>query len=1311
MSFKTGVHTFQGGMIKDLDKSLVTNERYLDAHNFRLTTSSGESTGAIENIEGNNNIATTVAPSAALVVGDLYVVVKGIATYRTVPYILGQTFTAITDTTGYTGTGALVINANQISPSGMYVVGNVLVRDWVVLFLTNNTSATPTTGHSMIVKFKITPSTETISDYSVVYDDTANNTAYRLRFSTANPIRAVGMYESSNIIKIYWCDDYNNVRYANIASYLTTDGAAKTGGNYYFPVDLFEFIPETTMSKPELEYMYPGAITAGTVQYAFQYYTQYGSETTMSPLSNTIHVTTDNDYMASSYYYKGEGDITKLTGKSIKMTFSTPDYDRYSHIRIIRLHYQTINSIPSIVIVGEIPISAATTSFLDNGNTSYGILTIDEFNLGETELFSAKDIAVKNGRLFAANINKEEFSIGDWDARAVRFLSPTGDAMLTDSAGAGATIEITNNLANWSAYTDDHDGINPFNDPALDGNATYAYQYQADGVTLGAEGPNIVIGFEQETLGVQVLDQASNSGQVFSAGLETGYSFTSYASPYKSGERSWQRDEVYRLYITFFNAHGIASTAKWICDLRMPSPHNATWGKASNSLFGEVYALPIYPTVTLNSFPTGAVSAQLLRVERGGEDRSVLTQALAIPIDSVSGAYRPQVISANLPSSGVVKLVSPEINILKNITKGSSDYLEYITNYDAPFAAELTEQSTYIDWYKLLMPQTVAYTANVKATIDNTLYVAPKEEVDTFSFNALTCSNYDSVTNGVGSSGLWVHHTNGSWSAEGTPFVIVNYKRDVHASQYGGQTFESREGNIAIPASDVITTAATPYTARSGDTFITIFDVTTQLFDLAQTSTNSLNENVFVALESSINTELRHDRSSSKAALDTNHQLLQETAGKWEDASGSIYDQTTSLYQYNTVYSQDSTAKFYINIPSSVSTETEFDCMVRVSKAKINGESQDSFTLFPINDFIEVGTNKGEVNSIQVINDKLLFWQENAFGILSVNERSLIQDSGGAALVLGTGGVLDRYDYISESIGATAAKHITPSQTGVYWLYTKDRSVYRFTQNLQSVSKSKLIQSWLDEQLSPTQLGYNIIRATYDTRYNQVLMSFYNTDSAEGTTLVFDETIDAFTGFYDFYTYNFIPHQYGLLTTSHLHSADMLFYHNSQLKERCCFYSDIPAGAAVAESTHPTPSFVDSTIKVLFNDNYGIIKVFDDFAFSSTSTVDDVEINNNTFSSIRCYNNYQNTDYCTLTYLTNLERDEREWTTFVPRNAVDSVYTGNPDIFDAGNIDKTRTFKERIRDKYMITDFTYTNTSNRRFVVPYVAVKYRISPR
>jgi hypothetical protein len=349
-----------------------------------------------------------------------------------------------------------------------------------------------------------------------------------------------------------------------------------------------------------------------------------------------------------------------------------------------------------------------------------------------------------------------------------------------------------------------------------------------------------------------------------------------------------------------------------------------------------------------------------------------------------------------------------------------------------------------------------------------------------------------------------------------------------------------------------------------------------------------------------------------------------------------------------------------------------------------------------------------------------LFWQDNAFGVLSVNERSLIQDAGGGTLVLGTGGILDRYDYVSDSVGATDKHHVVASASGVYWVNTKDRSVYRFTSALENLSKNKAIQSWVESRLLPTTFVYETIRSVFDKRYSNVMWSFYNSNISEGVTLVFDENIDTFTGFYDFYTNHFVTYPEGYLSVYRIVcNTDILHYQNSLLKHRCCIHSYIPSGGA-DEELAADPCYVDSTVKVVFNDDYNYTKVFDNVMYVSTATENDVEIYDNTFSSIRCYNNYQNSDYYTLTYgntytpeagVLPLQRDEREWTLFVPRNSVNQTYTSSPDIFDAGNLDKTRLFRERMRDKYMVTDFVYTNNDTRRFVVPYIGIKYRVSYR
>ena len=1257
---KTAVHSFSGGMVKDLDKSLITNDRYLEARNFRLVTSTGvnnvgESSGSLENIEGN-----------ALVISSI--------------------------------------------PNTMHVAGSVYLRDTVVLFLTTNTT-TVVGGRNMIVSFTIDTTTEELNNYTVLYDDNLNASAGELDFSTIYPIRAAAVYEAPNIQKIYWCDGYNNMRYANIASYLTTDGLIKSGSNSYFTPDLFEFLPGVNLTTPELDYIIPGDIHAGMVQYAFQYFTQHGAETTMSPLSNVIHITNKDDYSAYSFTYKGEGNLTSSAGKGVRLNIDVNDSYKYNYIRVVRLHYTTVNSVPTITVVGEVNIdsSVATVSFTDTGSTTLGSLTLDKFNIGNTELFSAKDVAVKNERLFAANIVKDEFTLGNWDSRAVRFKSSDATARLRDILDGDLTITqpasdtvVGWNNANWGSYTKTHDGINYFNNPAYDGNTDYQYRYQRDGAVLGAEGPNIKIGFEVNSM---IID-SSKSDYSFYVGTEyttDNKSYTSFASPYLAGKRSWQRDETYRLYIVFFDKRGRSSKASWICDLRMPSLHEFRYSSLASLSSSNVKTDVLYPTVYLKSMPENAVKAQILRVQRGGQDRSIITQALVIPVNSVESNYVPRDISTAIDNTGgIVKLVSPEINIYNNIGLESSDYLEYVSRYTT---TTVSGSGSQMITHKCEVSTPAFFTSNVKTNIEETQHVTPTDVG--FIVSGISCVNYydgtGALNEGFGSSGLFVRHGNKTWSPAGSSYVVANYKRDVHRSQYGGQTYESRSGNIAIPASEVFEGPGS-IQCLNGDTFINFFDVSTKLYNLEKGISDTGNETVYIPLESSINTELRHDNSMRTEVTSFYHWNMQETAGKWENANGEVYIQSTPLYQYNTVYSQESNANYYINVPDLVSTQTDFDCMIKVSGEKHNSESQDSWTLFPVNDFIEVNTKSGPLTTLVTLNNKLLFWQTDAFGVLSVRERSLIQDGEGALLVLGTGGILDRYDYVSDKVGVHDNRALTTTQTGIYWVNTLDSSIYRFTDSLVNLSKSKMLQSLGDIKLGFDSRFNLDIRTVYDIKYNCILFTVFNQEENVGTTICYDENIDSFSSFYDYYTYNYIPFRNGYLSTGEqLNTPYDMYYHNSKISNRCYFYG----------------KYVDSSIKIVFNEEFGYTKVFDSLFYSSDVSTTDVTtdiprsvlVYNDTFNTLRCYNSFQNTDYVTLTYGTNLERDERDWTTYIPRNAVSVDYISNPFIFDSANLDTTRKFRERMRDKFMVTDLIYTNANNKRIVIPYVGVKYRISPR
>lgn len=1406
---KDTLKNFTGGMNQDLDKGALPKDSYLEARNFRVVTSEGLSSGSLENIQG----------------------IK----------VIHDSWTG--DNFNYNGTDSI--------PSGQRICGSVQMRDTIVLFTTSNTGLTPSGGRSIIYKATVNKDTEVLTSLEIVYDDNANNSTGTLNFSIDNRIKAVARYETPDIQKVYWTDTYNHVRYIDIAKYNTTDGLVKTGANFYMEPDLLEFIPEMDLNKPYLTDMITGTLTAGTVQYAYQYFRYNGSETVFSPLSNTIHIVTADDRLGSAQY-RGESDPDKITGKGCEITIDLDNSDKYNKIRIIRIHYRSFGAVPTITIIEERDIDATMSDVIvrDIGSSILGELTLDEFNLSNTELFSCEDIEIKENRLFAANIKEDEhFDITTWDARAVRFkqdplavvggvtseisvedgvdscaityldndtvtvtlpnfptlLSIPVDRTVTDVtaitfttpvdpvvtgfydiggppiafsstvaqttiaaisyggntlsftvstsgtdyfaggipninsciitdlvftydydttvplakvySSGGTPIEIDEptvdtiaawNTAGWTGYTEKHDGINYYNDPDNDYTAAEKYVYQSDGSTLGAEGPNIKISFTTEEM---VLD--GTPGDVpYSSPAEntaTNKSFKSFASPFKSGKRSWQRDETYRLYVVFFNDRGLPSIPKWVCDLRMPSLHEAAYSRLCAVSGGNVITDILYPVVEFKSFPTDVISAQILRVARGSSDRSIITQGLIIPTDTGVPGPRPATISTAIDEELVLKLVSPEININKNISLSTSDHLDYLGRYS-------TVQTALGGWGDYNHYKAEAFTETVKAAADISEIIDIKYVTPSFTSTPVSSLTYINglpeialAESYLGCSGLaFTQLATGGWTADGKTYGLVNYKRNVFLSQYGGISYNQRIGNIAIPASDIITTTAVEHTCYNGDTFINYFDVANILFDLTRTDSKSRNDIIAFPVESSINCDLEHGysfNSNNYFTYSVNGFLSQELVGKWENNSGTIFEQPKSRYQYNSVYSQDSTTKYYININTENIQDTHFDCIVRASGVKYNGEVSDSWTKFGVNETIEVNSEHGEIKALCNFNDKLLFWQENAFGVLSVNDRSLIQDNLTSKLALGVGGVLDRYDYLSTKVGINDKESIVRSQPSVYWYYDKDTSIYRFVQGIENVSKNKGMYSWFKSKHDDAYIVHGI----YDRLFNEVIYTLYKPTDHTGYTIAYSEQVEKYTSFYDFVPSRYIGYNDGYLSVKYVGDTalrDYMFLHNSEIKPRAMFYSFTKPAIADTINTY------DSDIQLLFNEDYLYTKVFDNLYYISNAiNSTDTEVYNTTFDSLRAWNDYQNTHYISLVYQTNLERRERTWAIAIPRNAINTNYTSSPDIFDPANISATREFGERMRDKYLITELSYNNDLGYKFIVPFIGMKYRLSYR
>lgn len=232
-----------------------------------------------------------------------------------------------------------------------------------------------------------------------------------------------------------------------------------------------------------------------------------------------------------------------------------------------------------------------------------------------------------------------------------------------------------------------------------------------------------------------------------------------------------------------------------------------------------------------------------------------------------------------------------------------------------------------------------------------------------------------------------------------------------------------------------------------------------------------------------------------------------------------IYEQERPLYQYNTVYSAAPTARvFYKDANEQYESLNIRDVRTYYSNTKLSGETIDVWTTFQPANYLDVDSRYGALTHLRTFHNRLFFWQENAFGAFSVNERAQITDDSNLPLLLGTGGVLTRFDYVDTIAGMRAHQHCdTQSDSTLYWFDEDHNEIkaYRDGGGVMHLSIQKGIQNLLDANKrhnSPVPQLY------YDEKYKEVLCNVINTSNDDeeinSDSVVFNEYIQAFSAIY-----------------------------------------------------------------------------------------------------------------------------------------------------------------------------------------------------
>ena len=499
-----------------------------------------------------------------------------------------------------------------------------------------------------------------------------------------------------------------------------------------------------------------------------------------------------------------------------------------------------------------------------------------------------------------------------------------------------------------------------------------------------------------------------------------------------------------------------------------------------------------------------------------------------------------------------------------------------------------------------------------------------------------------------------------------TAVLLCNMKQNT--TTYGGDSYSSIQNSVYISTGASANKDQDTVVCFGGDTFINIFDYNNCMFsyypdDYEKDTNNRFYHGAFIPLESSINLALTHDNTSLNRTYESgtgyaNHYVEDDII-----SIGGVYSQSTPSYAYNDAYSTQSVARKFVSKSIYNIDNLHMDTRIMVSEMKTNNEVIDSWSNFKVANYLDVDNSFGSINNMTLFKNRLFFWQTDAFGTVSSNERSVISDNNPGALTLGTGGVLDRYEYYTTLNGEkeNQLRANTQSDGAIYWYDAKRNELCSFNGNLNSVSKLKGVQSYLNT-------NKDIILkdpvTSYDKKYNEALFTLVN------NTLVFNEQINAFTSFYNYSPDYYAEFSDKLYTFKNL----KLFKYNSGDTNN--LYDDKSKEAYI--------SFV-------VNQNYPISKTFDNVEYSGDFTDD------TNFSEI-----YFETKRQTSYTLDNEDIDYREDTYkfCIPRNSIE--------LNDAENL-VNKSYKDRMKGKYLICHYKYDCNNGNTFKVPYISTAYRQS--
>jgi hypothetical protein len=524
------------------------------------------------------------------------------------------------------------------------------------------------------------------------------------------------------------------------------------------------------------------------------------------------------------------------------------------------------------------------------------------------------------------------------------------------------------------------------------------------------------------------------------------------------------------------------------------------------------------------------------------------------------------------------------------------------------------------------------------------------------------------------------------------PFYLVAYERYL-TEQYRGWSRADRYSNEYI-----LTNHFQPLVGSSnlfsdvygGDTYVNYFDwqKTNINYEESTGSGFPVGDDVgrgvaiFFPAEATFNTDM--NVSGQRAAVRQN--------------TDSIFQ---SNYQFNSAYSQQNTTNVFISKGYLQSNVIDEPHTIYPSEPKLDGEVGDSWRSLLINNALSVNGNYGEINRVIQFKDKLFFYQNDGVGVAAVDERVLANEGDTDQTQLGTGAVLQRFDYVSTETGSKHSFCVESTGSSIYHYDSFINKLFKYAvgktkdeisgmnpltdiKGLSGFFRTAFVDSNLKSEDKILRRRNRVgIVAAFNSEYNTVYFTFFDEPNNIKHTISYNELLDSFESFYDFYPSMYLNMRKRFLSVTP--SSTGIF--NTDISSKVHVHN-----VGIRNTFYGT--YYPSSVTFRVNENSDFVKTFDNFQVNTEVILNNLQLAE-TVSRMSITNDYQNYPEQNVNFVQKI----RSWRLAIPRDETNPLLNIKPRISDK-YIDVTFTHNPLGFDKTFRLHDVLTEYSMRSKIVP-----------